>query len=79
MRPKLRILAWIPAAAAPEDKQEVNPAGNWLVGTGGEVAGNTFHIGRRPVTVGRDVGSFVQLRKPGPRAGIFSLPPFPRG
>jgi len=68
-----------PAGAAPEDKQEVNPAGNWLVGTGGEVAGRVFHIGRRPVTIGRDVGSFVQLREAGASRRHLQLTPVPEG
>lgn len=34
---------------------------NWLVGTGGEVAGKVFKVGNKMVTIGRDVGNFIQL------------------
>jgi hypothetical protein len=40
------------------------PAGgkvNWLVGVGGEVAGKTFLVGHRTVTVGRAPTNFIQI------------------
>ena len=43
-------------AAAPDDAPD-----NWLVGTGGEVLGKVFKVGNRTVTIGRDVGNFIQL------------------
>ncbi len=33
---------------------------NWLIGTGGDVEGKTFHIGDRKGTIGRGAGNFVQ-------------------
>ncbi len=41
----------------PEDQVKVN----WLVGTAGEHAGKTFHIGYRTITIGREPTNFVQI------------------
>ncbi len=50
--------AFAQSAAPPSDT-----AGkvHWLIGRTGDVAGKTFHIGSRTVTMGRGVSNFVQV------------------
>ncbi len=51
------------ADSAPAAPSSGRPAArlNWLVGLSGPAEGKTFHIGSRTVSIGRLVGSFVQL------------------
>lgn len=34
---------------------------NWIIGQSGDVAGKTFHMGKRTVTIGRKPTNFIQL------------------
>lgn len=52
---------------------------NWLIGTTGSVAGKTFHIGARSVTIGRGVSNFVQITDTDASRVHCQLLPIPRG
>jgi hypothetical protein len=47
--------------AQPSPAAESASKVHWLVGRSGDVAGKTFHIGQRTVTMGRGVSNFVQV------------------
>lgn len=34
---------------------------NWLIGTGGEVEGKSYHVGHRTISIGREPANFVQV------------------
>lgn len=52
---------------------------NWLVGLEGEVAGKTFHVGARTVTIGRGVSNFVQVVGGDTSRVHCQLTPVPQG
>ena len=52
-----KVAAEAPAPSASRPSVRLN----WLIGISGPAEGKTFHIGARTVTIGRLVGSFVQL------------------
>lgn len=52
---------------------------NWLVGTGGEVMGKVYKVGNRTVTIGRDVGTLIQLEDSEVSRRHCQLSPVPDG
>jgi hypothetical protein len=77
---KTRSSAAEPASEpAPAEPAPTGAKTNWLLGTKGEVAGRPYHIGKRTVTIGRDVGSFVQLQEAGASRRHLQLSPDPDG
>lgn len=56
-----RLEAEAKASAARASKQVGGARKHWLVGSGGELANKTFHIGERMVTIGRKPTNFVQI------------------
>lgn len=74
-----RSSSGVPSESAAEEGTESDREGNWLVGTAGEVEGQVYHVGQRIATIGRDIGSFIQLQEAGASRRHLQLSPDPEG
>ena len=45
----------------PMPSASVNRQMNWLQGTGGAAQGRAYHVGSRALTIGRQVGNYIQV------------------